>query len=145
MRTKIADTGYSRILLHKSTEERGGVSIKLQQKVKVKGLLGYDLNRAREFLRQALIKALEIPNIRNETNKYFERYIDVVSENKTFKDKKGKLVHEHTAYVYMTEAKHIRTILGKLENELDPELEVDRQRVKYCGPFFHIRRSVVEN
>ena len=30
----------------------------------------------------------------------------------------------------MTEAKHIRTALVKLQDEIDPELDVDRQRVK---------------
>ena len=114
----------------RAPKERGGVATK-QQKVKVKGLLGYDPSHAREFLRQALIKVLEIPNVKNETNKYFERYIDIVSENKTFKDNKGKPVHEHTAYVYMMETKHIRTILSKLQDEIDPDLNVDnttRQR-----------------
>ena len=44
------------------------------------------MKHAREFLRTALIKVLCIPNVRNETNKYFERYIDVIPENKTYTD-----------------------------------------------------------
>ena len=64
----------------RAPKERGGVSISLQQKVRVKGLIDYSLTQARELLRTALIKSLQIPNVTNETNKYFERYIDIAQK-----------------------------------------------------------------
>ena len=45
-----------------------GVSLKLQQKIVIKRLFGYDREHAQEFLRTALIKVLKIPNVKNETN-----------------------------------------------------------------------------
>ena len=68
-----------------------------------------DTTDAQEFLRTALIKVLKVSNVKNETNKYFERYLDVVSENKKYKDNKGKSFYEFKAYGYMIEPAHIRT------------------------------------
>ena len=68
--------------------------------------------------------------MKNETNKYFERYLDVVSENKKYKDNKGKSFYEFKAYVYMTEPAHIRTALSKLQNELDPGLDVKKDSIR---------------
>ena len=68
--------------------------------------------------------------MKNETNKYFERYIDVIPENKTYTDRNGKALFEFTAYVYMTEKKHIRTVLSKLQNERDPEIDVDPKNLQ---------------
>ena len=52
----------------RAPRERGGVPIKLQQKIRIKKLIGYSMVHAREFLRAALIKCFMYPKCekRNE-------------------------------------------------------------------------------
>ena len=72
-------------------KERGGVDIQKQNKIKITGVIDYSENEAREFIRRTLIATFKAGPELYDVNKYFEKYIDVVTTKDTsWKDRERK-------------------------------------------------------
>lgn len=102
-------------------KERGGVDIQKQNKIKITGIIDYSENEAREFVRRTLIDTFKAGPELHDVNTYFEKYIDVVTTRDTsWKDVKGKIFFDYTAYVYLTSRDHMRPVLEKFPRKEEP-------------------------